>query len=398
MKTEINLSKSYEMGNTTILTNLSRFNENKSLLEMNRENIIAFLNSFRREDKIDPFHKWIGTYNQYLLCITRFFKWLHNPTLEPKQRSKPEVVQNLHRLKRREQSTYKPTDLWSLEDDLLFLKFCSSIRDRCYHTISRDLSARPHEILSLKIKDIIFKRVGDKQYAECLVNGKTGTRHLPLIDSLPYLKDWLDQHPQRNNHNSYLICSMDRKNFAGQMSRFGMIAVYKNYKDHYFPKLLKTQDTSTEDKQKITELLKKPWNPYVRRHSSLTQKSTILKEHVLRQYAGWSPRSQMHLKYLHYYGNESNNVLLQEYGILPKDNAETNVLKPKQCPNCNEPNKPDQKFCVKCKLALTFEAYTENDESQREQKVLQEAMLKRIEVLETLIRNPKQLMEMASKK
>ena len=41
--------------------------------------------------------------------------------------------------------------------------------------MARDLSARPHEILNLKIKDITFKNIGDgKQYAEVLVNGKTG--------------------------------------------------------------------------------------------------------------------------------------------------------------------------------------------------------------------------------
>ena len=49
----------------------------------------------------------------------------------------------------------------------------------------------------------------------------------------------------------------------------------------------------------------KPWNPYIIRHSALTEKSKILKEHVLRQHAGWSPRSQMHLRYIHYFGNES---------------------------------------------------------------------------------------------
>jgi hypothetical protein len=53
-----------------------------------------------------------------------------------------------------------------------------------------------------------------------------------------------------------------------------------------------------EDKPRIKELLKKPWNPYILRQSSLTEKSKILKEHVLRQHAGWSGDSQMHLKYL----------------------------------------------------------------------------------------------------
>ena len=99
---------------------------------------------------------------------------------------------DIRQLKRKEVSCYKPSDLWSQEDDSLFLKWVTNKRDRCYHTMARDLSARPHEILNLKIKDIAFKNIGDgKQYAEVLVNGKTGTRHIPLIQSIPYIKDWL---------------------------------------------------------------------------------------------------------------------------------------------------------------------------------------------------------------
>jgi integrase/recombinase XerD len=46
--------------------------------------------------------------------------------------------------------------------------------------------------LKLRIRDVVFKMAGDRQYAEILVNGKTGSRHIPLIDSIPYLKDWLE--------------------------------------------------------------------------------------------------------------------------------------------------------------------------------------------------------------
>jgi integrase/recombinase XerD len=366
---------------------------------MKREDIISILDSRRRADEDDPMHKWIGTYNLYLTVLTRFFKWLHNPTVEPSQRPKPEIMKNIPKLRRKEVSIYKPTDLWTLEEDQVFLKWCHNKRDRCYFAISRDLSARPSEILDLKIKGIVFRQAGDnKQYAEVLVNGKTGSRHLPLIDSLPYVKDWLDHHPQRNSPNAYFICSMFRSNVGGNLSRIGLLHIFtKQYKE-YFSKLANDENVPKEDRQRIKALLKKPWTLYMRRHSALTQKSQILREHTLRQHAGWSPGSQMHLKYLHYYGNESNTSLLQEYGILPKDNQEVDVLRPKYCPNCNEIQIPDQKFCSKCKLALTFEAYAENDESQREQKVMQEAMLKRIEVLESLIQNPKQLMEMAKNK
>jgi hypothetical protein len=94
----------------------------------------------------------------------------------------------LKQLKRREISCYKPTDLWSPADDLVFLKWVTNEIDRCYHTMSRDLSARPHEILDLKIKDVVFKVAGDKQYALVLLNGKTGSRNVPLIQSISYLK------------------------------------------------------------------------------------------------------------------------------------------------------------------------------------------------------------------
>ena len=78
--------------------------------------------------------------------------------------------------------------MWTQQDDLLFLKYCPTKREKCYHAISRDTSCRPHEIVKLKIKDIVFKTTGKSQYAEALVNGKTGTRPIPLIDSIPYLK------------------------------------------------------------------------------------------------------------------------------------------------------------------------------------------------------------------
>ena len=98
----------------------------------------------------------------------------------------------------------------------------------------------------------------------------------------------------------------------------------------------------------------------------MTEKSTILKEHTLRQFAGWSPGSNMHLKYLHYFGNESNDSILEAYGIISKDKQISEALRPKQCPNCTEPNKPDSKFCAKCRMVLTYDAYNETVEEKQQ--------------------------------
>jgi hypothetical protein len=47
--------------------------------------------------------------------------------------------------------------------------------------------------------------------------------------------------------------------------------IFSNYREKVFPKLLDNPSVLPEDKQKIRELLKKPWNPYIRRHSVLTE-------------------------------------------------------------------------------------------------------------------------------
>jgi integrase/recombinase XerD len=220
----------------------------------------------------------------------------------------------------------------------------------------------------LHIKDITFKTTGNYQYAEVVVNGKTGSRPIPLISSIPYVKDWLDSHPQRGNPNAFLIPSLSDRGFGRKMAVSGIAMVYRRYRLEYFEKLSeKDPSVPPEDKKKIKELLKKPWNPYIRRHSALTEKSTILKEHVLRQHAGWSGRSLMHLKYLHYFGNESSESLLEAYGIVPTD-QQIDPLRYKQCPNCSEPNKPDSKFCAKCRMVLTYDAFSETIEEKKQKE------------------------------
>jgi hypothetical protein len=222
----------------------------------------------------------------------------------------------------------------------------------------------------LKIRDIIFKTTGKSQYAEALVNGKTGSRPIPLIDSIPYLKEYLDHaHPQAGNPNAPLICGTG-KGLGRHISAMRINMIYTEFKKQIFPKLLESPNVLPEDKQRIRELLKKPWNPYIRRHSALTEKSTILKEHILRQHAGWSGSSQMHLKYLHYFGNESNESLLEAYGIIDKG-IQLDQLRPKQCPNCNEPNKLDSKFCENCRMILSYDAYSESLERQKEDGMTQ---------------------------
>jgi predicted amidophosphoribosyltransferase len=93
----------------------------------------------------------------------------------------------------------------------------------------------------------------------------------------------------------------------------------------------------------------------------------------------------MHLKYLHYFGNESSESILEEYGITPKEKQQTGALKPKQCPNCDEPNRPDSKFCAKCRMTLTYDAYSETIEEQKKNEDKLALMEVRVDVMQDMM-------------
>src|SRR6187200_695136 len=161
MKVETNLSINHRRGIITSLKLLSEFLGNKSFNKMTREDILLFLDNLRKSEDSDPMHQWIGTYNHRLIDFLRFFKWLYFHDTESSKRRKPEVVDNIPTLKRKEKSIYKPSDLWTSEEHRIFLQYCgNNKRDRCYHAMAIDSSCRVHELLKIRIKDILYKTTG----------------------------------------------------------------------------------------------------------------------------------------------------------------------------------------------------------------------------------------------
>ena len=80
------------------------------------------------------------------------------------------------------------------------------------------------------------------------------------------MKDWLDSHPQRGNPNAFLIPSLSDRTFGRKSTLNGIRMMYRRYKLEYYIKLAeKDPAVPPEDKQKIKELLKKPWNPDIQR-------------------------------------------------------------------------------------------------------------------------------------
>lgn len=162
------------------------------------------------------------------------------------------------------------------------------------------------------------------------------------------------------NPDSYLFVSVSNRRYGKKLSGNALYRHYVYDLKNYFDKLTKDTSVPESDRAYIKNIPTKPWNPYVYRHSGLTEKSQILKESMLRSYAGWSNSSNMPN------GNESSRSLLEYYGVENYQQEQIDVLRGKQCPNCNESNKPDSRFCAKCRMVLTYAAFSETVEEKRQ--------------------------------
>ena len=61
-QTEINLSNSCKMDLIIVLCRLSYAIHHKPFEQITRQDVVAFLDNFRKFEEVDPLHKWVGTF------------------------------------------------------------------------------------------------------------------------------------------------------------------------------------------------------------------------------------------------------------------------------------------------------------------------------------------------
>jgi hypothetical protein len=74
MQTEVSPSQNHRNNTIYKLKQLAEFHNPKSFKDMTRQDMIAFLDCFRKPESVDLMHKWIGTYETSKSILLRFFK------------------------------------------------------------------------------------------------------------------------------------------------------------------------------------------------------------------------------------------------------------------------------------------------------------------------------------
>ncbi|MBT6995419.1 tyrosine-type recombinase/integrase [Candidatus Woesearchaeota archaeon] len=254
-----------------------------------------------------------------------------------------------------------PEELLTEEEIKTIIEKCNNLRDRALISVLSESGCRISEIGTLKVKHISFEEYG----ARLTVNGKTGMRKILVINSTPYLQEWINHHTGECG-DDYLWIKSNGK----FLSYTRISAILKNA-------------------AKKANIRKRVY-PHLLRHSRATFLASKMSEASMKQYFGWTQSSKMAATYIHMSGKDTDRAILEASGIeIEKDKSES-IMKPKKCGKCKTINEVTNKYCKICGLSL----------DEKESQKLIENDLKRNqadEVMNNLINDP-EILELIKKK
>ena len=228
------------------------------------------------------------------------------------------------------------------EDDLKkLLAHCQNLQDKALIHVHYEAGTRPGEILSLKMKNVKFDEYG----AIISVAGKTVSRPIRLIESVPNLLTWYNTHPFKEDPDHPFWITLEKGRYGEPMTYAGC-------------------------HRKLQRIIKrarinKKINLNLFRHSEATRTASFMTEATLRKRHGWTANSKMTSKYVHMVQSDVEDAILTHHGLskrkeIPKDT-------PVKCQFCDMFNTPDSALCSKCAKPLNLQEAIKQDESKQNQ-------------------------------
>jgi integrase/recombinase XerD len=359
-------SENHIINNIKVVLDLAGFLEQMGYQNIKkREQILSFLNLKIKNTKQDPEKRWITTWNHYLNRTKLFYRWFYNAYkslnrngLKEIQDQSEWITPDFVKIKQKHTkrlSPYSETEIWERDELLTIVKYEPYLRNKAVLTLMWDLNARPHEITLLKIKHIRLKeRYGE---GEVPSEAKTGGGPILLMCSFPYVRDWLNEHPFRNEPNARLICNLYNGSPIAPKTLWNMMELLKrrivNILDH-------AELDDKEEIEKLRCLLRtKKWNPYCIRHSAITSDSDYLPDFALKKKVRWSMNSKQASRYIkNRMGDELKRQILVHNGAISANDLQKK-LSVLTCPRCSLVNALDNKYCSKCSYPLLVSAFDE---------------------------------------
>lgn len=138
----------------------------------------------------------------YHVTLKRFYRWLLGDNETYPECVKWLKIRSPHRSREK-----KPESIVSEQELAKMLDATLNPRDKALISLLYDSGCRMSELLTMNRRNLGFDNYG----AKIIVSGKTGVRAVRIVgDSVVYLRDWLNVHPDDQNPNAPLFTRVDR--------------------------------------------------------------------------------------------------------------------------------------------------------------------------------------------
>jgi len=277
-----------------------------------------------------------NTKYDFKVILKMFYKWLKgNDDVFPDEIRwlKPRMRAETHKL---------PEELLTEEEVFSIAGAADNPRDKALILVLYETGCRIGELLSLKMKNVIFDQYG----AILRVTGKTGDRRVRIISSAPTLGAWVGVYANAKEPEAPLWppLSTGYKN-AMQPMAYGSVHV-----------LISTLAHKAGIRKRVY--------PHLFRHSRATFLASKLTEAQMKEYFGWAQASDMAAVYVHLSGRDVDNALLALQGLTKPADKQEERLKVCSCPRCREMNSPIAKFCLRCGTPMQTQLVTRMEEER----------------------------------
>jgi site-specific recombinase XerD len=344
---------------TNQLINILTFEENNERVfncEFNQttkkeiSRIIAYINRYETLS--------LATRSDYRRCIKQFFKWFEeeDDRVESKNHFQMIVAKRLYKYIHNEvKRAYKeeeidPTEVLTDKNiELVSSKGCRTTKERAILKFLHESGLRAGEFLNLKIKDIVLT----EKYGVANVNGKTGRRAVHFVNSMPFIVQWLEMHPKKDNQEEYFWLGESANRMHVPLKYIGLVKLVQ--------RCFKRAG------------LKKRCNLHWFRHSRASINASEMSEQIMCKYFGWTIGSKQVRTYTHINPKQVEDAFLKMNGIASKEEIEKN--KPKFC-GCGKVNNHFARYCLQCGKPLSVQIVLDDKEViQKESNIAVKEMM-----------------------
>lgn len=227
-------------------------------------------------------------------------------------------------------TTPDPRDILTWDDDVApMIQAAMNERDRAMVALAFDSGLRSGEFKSLECRDFQNHDHGLK----VTVEGKQGRRSVLLVPSVPYVTEWLSEHPG-NDPNDQLWSHLGRP---------------KPVSDALILKQLKDVAERAGVGKPVT-----PTN-FRKSSAAYLARRNVNQAHI-EDHHGWVRGSDAAARYIQVFGCDTDREIARAHGKDVSE-EEPDPVKPARCPRCDATVEPHRDFCGECSHAIDREAH-----------------------------------------